>query len=140
MNDFTLDTRLQNDCHILGKMGLSHLLLMNNAHFPWFILVPETDVVELCDLDPDSQRVLLDEINRLSRFIKDHFPIDKLNVAAIGNVVKQLHIHVIGRRTDDPCWPGVVWGSGQSKPYSEKEFEEMGRVVRQKLKDLITNE
>lgn len=138
MNHFTLDTRLQNDCHILGKMDLSYLLLMNNSHFPWFILVPETDVVELCDLDPDSQHVLLDEINHVSRFIKNHFPIDKLNVAAIGNVVKQLHIHVIGRRTDDPCWPGVVWGAGQSKPYSEKEIEEMDRVVWKDLAGLIS--
>lgn len=137
MNDFTLDPRLQNDCHILGKMGLSHLLLMNNSLFPWFILVPETQVVELCDLDPDSDRVLHEEINRLSCFVKDHFPIDKLNVAAIGNVVRQLHIHVIGRRTDDPCWPGVVWGSGQSKPYSEQELDEVVRVVWKGIEGLI---
>lgn len=109
---------------------------MNNALFPWFILVPETDVVELCDLDPASQQILLEEINRLSRFVKESFPIDKLNVAAIGNVVKQLHIHVIGRRTDDPCWPGVVWGAGQSKPYSEVEREEILRLVKRKIEGL----
>ncbi len=127
---FDLDPRLKNDCIGLCRLSLSHLLLMNNALFPWFILVPETDVAELCDLSTEKQLLLLDEINRVSRFVKAHFVMDKLNVAAIGNVVRQLHIHVIGRTLDDSCWPGVVWGSGKSAPYPEAERQRILRLVQ----------
>ena len=130
---FSLDTRLQSDCFVLGKLGLSHLLLMNNALFSWFILVPETQVFEICDLEEHVQHVLLDEVNRLSGFIRQHFAVDKLNVAAIGNVVRQLHVHVIGRRQDDICWPGVVWGSGKTKPYDDRERFRIEGLVRGEL-------
>lgn len=126
---FALDSRLKNDCFVLCRLNLSHLLLMNNALFPWFILVPETDVTELCDLSVDEQQILIDEINRVSRFIKARFTVDKLNVAAIGNVVSQLHIHVIGRRMTDECWPGVVWGAGKSEPYPDAERQRIVRLV-----------
>ncbi len=138
MNTFTLDPRLKNDCHVLGKMGVSHLLLMNNALFPWFILVPETRAVELCDMDRESRRLLRDETDRVARFVKDHFPVDKLNVAAIGNVVRQLHVHVIGRRTDDPCWPNVVWGSGVSRPYTDEKRDAMIRLVHSAFEGSLT--
>lgn len=130
MNPFTLDPRLQNDCFVLGKMNVCHLLLMNNALFPWFILVPETKAVELCDLGREFRILVHEETDRTARFVKDHFPVDKINVAAIGNVVRQLHIHVIGRRTDDPCWPGVVWGSGMARPYTDDKRDALIRLVR----------
>jgi diadenosine tetraphosphate (Ap4A) HIT family hydrolase len=130
MEHFALDPRLENDCRILGKLGCCRFLLMDNALFPWFILVPETGAVELCDLDRETRLSLSDLTDRVARFVRENFKVDKLNVAAIGNVVRQLHVHVIGRKTGDPCWPGVVWGSGKSEPYSEAEMERMVQRVR----------
>ena len=123
MNKFSLDPQLAADCHILGEMGCSLVLLMNNSLAPWFILVPRRPEVELCDLSTEDQLSVLDGVNHLSRFVKSHFKAEKLNVAAIGNVVRQLHIHVVGRNSDDFCWPGVVWGRKERKPYDAGAVE-----------------
>ena len=104
MKNFQLDPQLQKDCIVLGELERSLLLLMNNALLPWFILVPKTDKTELYELADDVQAGVWAEINAVSKFVKDEFCIDKLNVAAIGNVVQQLHIHVIGRQHEDYCW------------------------------------
>jgi len=111
MTTFTLDPRLAADCHVIGWIGSCHLLLADAAELPWFIVVPETDETELADLPEALQIELLEHARTLSHFIRGHFSVDKLNVAAIGNVVSQLHLHVVGRRRDDYCWPGVVWGA-----------------------------
>ena len=118
-----LDSRLQKDSYILGTMNESILLLSRNAHFPWFILVPDTKETEFYKLEQEQQHLLLSQVNKLSAFIERRFAIDKLNVAAIGNIVSQMHIHVIGRHQKDPCWPGVVWGCEQFKAYAEGEVE-----------------
>ena len=123
MNQFKLDTRLQNDCFQLDKLNNIHLLLMNNALIPWFILVPETDEIELCDLPEPQKQQAYKTIDELSLFVKSQFGIDKLNVAAIGNVVSQLHIHIVGRRKDDCCWPNVVWGMKEKKAYQSDQIE-----------------
>ena len=123
MENFQLDQQLQQDCFELGELQHSLLLLMNNALVPWFILVPKTDKTELYELPDNIQTGVLSEINSLSKFVKDEFCVDKLNVAAIGNVVKQLHIHVIGRRDDDYCWPGVVWGRPEKTPYNKEAID-----------------
>ncbi len=123
MENFQLDQQLQQDCFVLGELQHSLLLLMNNALVPWFILVPKTDKTELYELPDNIQTGVLSEINSLSKFVKDEFCVDKLNVAAIGNVVKQLHIHVIGRRDDDYCWPGVVWGRPEKTPYNKEAID-----------------
>ena len=126
MNSFKLDSRLAKDCFILGELQTSLLLLMNNKVAPWFVLVPKVaDVSEIYELDIDMQASLLREINELSSFIKQKFVADKLNVAAIGNVVKQLHIHVVARKENDYCWPGVVWGTDFSEQYLEEEVREL---------------
>jgi len=117
----TLDPRLQKDCFVLGKLELCQLLLMNNAAFPWFVLVPETTQIEVCDLTGSEQTLLWEEVNSIAEFVRANFQIDKLNIGAIGNVVSQLHVHVVGRREDDYCWPGVVWGSATEKQYKDKE-------------------
>jgi diadenosine tetraphosphate (Ap4A) HIT family hydrolase len=114
---FGLDPRLAADCHRLGQLGDAELLLMDNAHFLWLILVPHCTQREWYELDLAQQQALLTSINTLSGFIKQQFPSDKLNIASIGNIVSQLHIHIIGRRHDDPCWPGAVWGTLHRKPY-----------------------
>ena len=123
MKNFQLDTQLQKDCYVLGELECSLLLLMNNSLVPWFIVVPRTDKTELYELESKMQATVLKEINAVSRFIKDEFCVDKLNVAAIGNIVKQLHIHVIGRRDDDYCWPGVVWGRPEKTSYNDQAIE-----------------
>lgn len=125
MNRFTLDPQLAADCHILGEMGCCLVLLMNNSLVPWFILVPQRNEVEICDLPHEDQLAVLECINRLSRFLKIHFKADKLNVAAIGNVVRQMHIHVVGRYVDDFCWPGVVWGRKERQPYDDETLEKL---------------
>ena len=122
MNEFQINERLRADCEIIAKLDLSHLLLMNNSLVPWFILVPETEAVELYDLSREDHARLTDEIRLVSRFVESEFEVEKLNVAAIGNIVRQMHIHVIGRRTDDFAWPGPVWGRPEKEAYLEGEI------------------
>jgi diadenosine tetraphosphate (Ap4A) HIT family hydrolase len=122
MNEFQINERLRADCVVLANLDLSHLLLMNNSLVPWFILVPETEAVELYDLSREDHARLTDEIRLVSRFVESEFEVEKLNVAAIGNIVRQMHIHVIGRRTDDFAWPGPVWGRPEKEAYLEGEI------------------
>jgi diadenosine tetraphosphate (Ap4A) HIT family hydrolase len=130
MKIFQLDARLQQDCIELGELPHSLLLLMDNALLPWFILVPRTDKTELHELPSEIQLGVLSEINAVSKFVKDEFCVDKLNVATIGNVVKQLHIHIIGRRDDDYCWPGVVWGRPEKTPYTQEAINHIIAKVK----------
>ncbi len=126
---FTLDERLARDCHRLASLPLSELLLMNNALVPWFILVPRVEVSELHELPPPRQQDLLGEINLVCRFVQHDFTPDKLNVAAIGNIVRQLHVHVVGRRVNDICWPGVVWGMNQREAYDQPALDAICRQL-----------
>ena len=134
MKHFELDSHLAKDNFILGEFETSLVLLMNNKVAPWFVLVPKVaGVSELYELDKDMQASLMDEINRLSEFVKQQFVVDKLNVAAIGNIVKQLHIHVVARAEGDYCWPGVVWGTDFSEQYLAEEVDELVSKMRYKL-------
>jgi diadenosine tetraphosphate (Ap4A) HIT family hydrolase len=123
MDDFKLDTRLQEDCYILSDTGDFIILLMNNSLVPWFILVPKIDKTELYQLDVEMQHKCFDQVNNISKFISNEYKPDKLNVAAIGNIVKQLHIHVVGRFEYDHYWPGVVWGNDQKKIYTQEQVD-----------------
>jgi diadenosine tetraphosphate (Ap4A) HIT family hydrolase len=126
MKSFELDARLAADCITLGKVNGITLLLMNNSRIPWFILVPQTSKTELFELEESERQLLFNTVNELSAFVKKSFDIDKLNVAAIGNIVSQLHIHVVGRSSEDPCWPGVVWGADiPRQQYSAGEVTEI---------------
>ena len=119
---FTLDQRLQQDTVLLGDFPLCRLLLMNDANYPWFILVPRRDEVsELFQLDAQEQQQLWRESTELAEVLKDTFKADKMNVATLGNVVSQLHMHVIVRRKDDPAWPAPVWGKHPAKAYSDEQ-------------------
>lgn len=134
MTYFGLDPRLARDSFILGEMDNCLLLLVNNKLAPWFVLVPKvTGISELYELDTDAQLLLLNQINRLSRFIKEQFVADKLNVAAIGNIVKQLHVHVIARTENDQCWPGVVWGMDVNETYTNDEVTNLEKLLLTKL-------
>jgi diadenosine tetraphosphate (Ap4A) HIT family hydrolase len=126
MSTFSLHTRLATDCHTLGRMRLSQVLLHRNAMVPWLILVPEVEVTELCDLTLPQRSTLDAEIDCLCVYLRSRFPVTKLNVAAIGNLVPQLHVHVIGRHEGDPCWPGVVWGNlDMERPWTDAQVREI---------------
>lgn len=108
---FEIDPQLQADTHQLGRMSFSHILLHRNSSLPWFILVPETDLTEFIDLPERKQSLLMREATLVGQFLKEHWELHKTNLATLGNVVAQLHLHVIGRFADDPCWPRPVWGN-----------------------------
>jgi len=122
---FTLAAQLKRDCYHLGTRGTVHVLLNRNALFPWFILVPECHVTEFYQLDGLQQSELIKQVNDLSAFVTTSFRIDKLNIATIGNVVSQMHIHIVGRTRTDPCWPGVVWGTSNFAPYKEEDVDKI---------------
>ena len=135
MSGFILNQKLENDCIVLGKMRSSQLLLMNNALVPWFIIVPETTKLEIHLLSNDEQTELYANINALSEFIKQQYKVDKLNVASIGNVVSQMHIHVIGRSHNDYCWPDVVWGRPERVEYKRDEISAIVKGLKTGLKN-----
>lgn len=117
---FVLDPRLAGDTHPVGELALSRLLLMDDARFPWLILVPRiAGARELIDLDATDRGVLLDEISAVGRAMETLLTPDKLNVAALGNVVPQLHVHVIARFEHDAAWPRPVWGVGEGVAYTD---------------------
>lgn len=128
----TLHPQLQNDCYLLGEVSSSTLLLHKNALIPWFILVPDTDKNELFKLSNEQQRSVTREINLIASFIEQHFKTDKINIATIGNVVPQLHVHIIGRYTDDFCWPNPVWGQTNSKLYDADEITSLKNILLEK--------
>ena len=126
--------QLANDCLLLGRFTLSHLLLMRDANYPWCILVPDREgIAEIYQLSETDQQQLLRESSQLSLAMAAAFSPDKFNVAALGNVVPQLHIHHIARYKTDVAWPAPVWGRVAVKPYSE---DELAAVVQSLLSEL----
>jgi diadenosine tetraphosphate (Ap4A) HIT family hydrolase len=127
---FELDPRLRADCLPLGRFPLSQLLLMNDANYRWLILVPErADVSELYQLSEQDQQQLMRESCYLARQLAHGFRADKMNVAALGNVVSQLHVHHIVRYRGDPAWPAPVWGKVPARPYTEEGLVEVRAVL-----------
>ena len=118
-----IDPRLQRDCMVIGRFPLSHLLLMRDANYPWFILVPDREAVtEIHHLNEADRQQLLQESCSLSAALETAFRPDKLNVAAIGNLVPQLHIHHVVRYRSDVAWPAPVWGRVPPEPYSDAQL------------------
>ena len=117
---FPIHPMLEADTHPIGDLPLSQLLLMDDARYPWLILVPRiAGARELIDLDEGDQRSLLAEISAVGRAFEALLRPDKLNIAALGNVVPQLHVHLIARYTTDAAWPKPVWGQGERVAYAE---------------------
>ena len=117
-NNFVLDERLRADTVAVGDWPLSRVLLMNDSQYPWLILVPRrAGVSEIYQLDGADQQQLMLESCALSAAMAEHFQADKMNVANLGNIVAQLHLHHIARRKNDPAWPGPVWGKLPPQPY-----------------------
>lgn len=132
---FTLNERLQADTRHVTDLDLCRVLLMDNALWPWLILVPmREDAVEIHRLDEADQSALMREIARASRVVERLFAPDKMNVGALGNMVPQLHVHVIGRTRGDPAWPGPVWGSGHARPYEPAEADALVKRLAEALR------
>ena len=128
---FTLHPRFAADTIALGDWPLCRLLMMNDARFPWVILVPAgPDLREIHDLPPPERATLIEETARASALMQQAFKADKMNVAALGNQVPQLHIHIIARFAADPAWPNPVWGRGTARPMSEAEKTERIRLLQ----------
>lgn len=134
---FALDPRLQQDTLPIGDFPLCRLLLSNDSNYPWFILVPRReDISEIFQLGVADQQQLWQESTALAQLLKDSFDADKMNVAALGNVVSQLHMHVIVRNREDAAWPGPVWGKYPAKPYSAKQVA----AIRERLRLVLTED
>lgn len=120
--DSDLAPALRRDTVAAGDWPLCRVRLMNDRRYPWLILVPRRPgATEIVDLAPADRTALMEEIARASDALRQVAPCDKLNVGSLGNLVPQLHIHVVARRRDDDAWPGPVWGSGPSVPYAGVE-------------------
>ncbi|MGI9312849.1 MAG: HIT domain-containing protein [Alphaproteobacteria bacterium] len=140
---FKLDKRLEQDTIFIKNLNLSKLLLMNNSNFPWLILVPmRENLIELIDLSKTDQQQLLSEISSLSRFLKKIDPKGKINIGTLGNIVNQLHIHIVIRNKNDLAWPNSIWGFDNHSPYSKEQslklLEEISNFLNEE--DNIRNE
>jgi diadenosine tetraphosphate (Ap4A) HIT family hydrolase len=131
---FSLDPCLSKDAFAVGDMTISRVLLMNDARWPWLILVPRREgLVELTDLDAPDRARLMEEAAAAASFLKRHANADKMNIATLGNIVRQLHLHVVARFVGDTAWPGPVWGCGGPRPYREAEARALIERVRKEL-------
>lgn len=129
--DFELDPRLAADTVYVADWALCRVLLMDDAQFPWLVLVPRRPgLAELDDLNANDRTRLLQEIQRAMQTLRDTVEYDKLNIGALGNIVRQLHVHVIARRRNDAAWPGPVWGHGRAVPYTEDARDQLVAALR----------
>lgn len=128
---FEIHPRLTAGAFEIGRFAGCRLLLKDNSLFSWLLLVPEVEGVEdLHELPEERFNEVMAAVRRVSEFVSGHFRPEKLNVACIGNVVRQMHIHIIGRSTGDPAWPGTVWAFQGGEPYSEKKAREIVAAAR----------
>ena len=119
---FRLHPTLEKDTHILHTDSHAHLLLHKNASIPWFILIPHTEETELCGLEPKFYTQTLERCRVVSLWIQKEFKCDKVNFGAIGNLVPQMHLHMVGRTKGDACWPKPVWGNLESEAEYSEDF------------------
>ncbi len=132
--DWSLHPQLKKDTIELGDLPLSRVLVIKDANYPWLLLVPRrSSVVEIIDLDEVAQAQLMTETTRVARALKDVTQCDKLNIAALGNVVPQLHVHVIARRTSDAAWPRPVWGAVPALDHDPDEVQAFISALRCKI-------
>ena len=128
---FSLDERLQADTIFVKDLHLSTMLLMNDARYPWIILVPRLNGLrEMHDLSENERHVLMNESCEVSEFMLQHFDVEKMNVGALGNIVSQLHLHHVGRNSSDPAWPGPVWGHSPALPYEDEELSNRLNILK----------
>jgi diadenosine tetraphosphate (Ap4A) HIT family hydrolase len=135
---FTLDPRLQQDTLYIAEFSLCKVLLMNDARYPWVILVPKiTGLTEIFQLDDAAQQQLMVESNFVAKKLKQVIQADKMNVAALGNVVSQLHIHHVARFIQDDTWPAPVWGKGEAIAYTQAESDAVIALLKSEFSSLM---
>ena len=134
MNDWSLHRQLEQETISIGDLPLSRVLVIKDANYPWLLLVPRrAGAVEIIDLNEVEQGQLMTEINRVARALQDAVQPDKLNIAALGNAVPQLHVHIIARRTTDAAWPRPVWGVVPPIAHDPQEIEQFIAALRSKI-------
>ena len=132
-DQFKLDQRLKNDGVVIGELGLCQLIFIDNCLFPWVILVPKiSGMKDIIDLDSKGRILLAEEVNIVSEKMKEIFKPDKLNVASLGNIVSQLHVHIVARYENDEAWPNPVFGF-KKKAYSLEKREEIISLLKKSL-------
>lgn len=124
---FKIHPRLEKGTHFIGKSGICRILLKDNSAFPWLLIVPEVDggIEDLHHLPAEQFTEVVFLIRQVSQFIEDYFHPDKLNVGCIGNIVRQMHIHLVGRSPSDPAWPETVWASDTRSNYEADKVIEI---------------
>jgi diadenosine tetraphosphate (Ap4A) HIT family hydrolase len=131
---FVLHPQLARDTILLGDLPLSRVLIVNDANYPWLMLVPRRpDILEIIDLDDVERAQLMTEIALVGRALKEVSQCDKLNVAALGNVVPQLHVHMIARRKTDAAWPKPVWGAAPAVPVDAVDLDFFMKALKSKI-------
>jgi diadenosine tetraphosphate (Ap4A) HIT family hydrolase len=134
MSDWTLDERLAGDSEFMTSLGLCQLRLMNDRRWPWLILVPQrVGVAEIHELTPLDQTMLTFELSMAAKALQDATGCAKLNVGALGNKVRQLHLHIVARNEGDAAWPGPVWGHGTAEPYEKSGARDLTSAILEKL-------
>ncbi len=132
---FQLHPRLEQDCIAVGRLELCRVLMMNDSQYPWFILVPErANLLEIYQLSKAEREVLIEESSYLAENLAKLYKADKMNIAAIGNLVPQLHIHHIVRYQTDKAWPAPVWGKFDAVPYTERQIADNLAWIKDRLK------
>ncbi|CAN7585970.1 HIT family protein [Neorhizobium tomejilense] len=125
MSEFELDGRIARDSDLVTVLGLCQLRIQNDSRWPWLVMVPQrAGMTEIFDLSPAEQALLSVEVNRVAAALKTVTGATKINVGALGNIVRQLHVHVIARFEGDPNWPGPIWGFGQPVTYEEQQKQD----------------
>lgn len=134
MGQFKLDDRLERDSILVTRIGLCQLRLMNDSRWPWLILVPQrASIEEMFDLAPLDQAMLTFETNLIAEMFKKSTRAQKINIAAIGNIVRQLHVHIVARYENDANWPGPVWGFGERQPYVDADRKALVKSILDSL-------
>lgn len=132
---FQLHSRLKQDCIAIGRFDLCQLLMMDDSQYPWFILVPEkADIKEIYQLSKSERHTLTEESSYLAENMATLYKADKMNIAAIGNLVPQLHIHHIVRYQTDKAWPAPIWGKFAAIPYTQQQITDNIDRVKEQLK------
>ena len=131
---FQLDNRLAKDTAKVCELDLCYVGLMHDSRYPWLILVPQVEgIIEISDLDAAAQGLMWREVNKCSLALQAIFPGYKINMGALGNIVSQLHIHLVVRHDEDAAWPRPVWGEGEAEPYDTAVLETRIENLRRKL-------
>jgi len=131
---WTLHPQLERDTAGIGDLPLSRVMIINDANYPWVLLVPRRpNVIEILDLNEVEQAQLMTEVTRVARALREVTQCDKLNIAALGNMVPQLHVHIIARFRTDAAWPKPVWGVAPPRPYNREDLHGFGQPLRKKI-------